>query len=392
MSLLIPATGLPTSAGKVAFFGGGGSGKTLTSVLLALGVSIELHHRAPIVFVDPEGVQEFVTPICAAENVPLFVVPSRTFVEMRDALHEAEDAGCCAFVVDHYDGMFAELAQAQKGKLNLQGRQLPFQHREELVRIWEEWVRTFRASRLTTIFNGRIGWTWGDDEDQSGDPIKVKLGTKMRGESDAGYEPNLLIELEAIQDAEKRAKKSRSKQGSIHHHAYVLKDRRLLLNGLHFEWKDLNAYKVGDYAAVWKAFAPHFHPAGTVGTDPVSQRPSRSSADLFAPVSGESAFSERTRRVTIAIEEINAALHAIWPGQTAPEKRLRDIVRQTVFNTRSQAKIDTLSAETIEWGWTIVKHFESDAAGINVLNEAEVVALIQSCKDLERDAEKAMVL
>lgn len=391
MSLLIPSNGLPSSAGKVALFGGGGAGKSITSTLLAVGASIELHNRAAIVFVDPEGVAEFVKPICDAEGVPLFIVPSRTFVEMRDALREAEDAGCCAFVVDHYDGIFAELAQSQKEKLNLQGRQLPFQHREELVRIWSQWVEQFRASRLHTIFNGRLGWVWGDDEDTAGDAVKVKLGTKMRGESDAGYEPNLLIELEAIQDKEKREKKSRSKQGSIRHHAYVLKDRKMLLNGLHFEWKDLNRYVQGDYKKVWKDFAPHFAASGSGAAAASETRTHRSSAELFAPFSGESAFSERTRRVTIAVEEINAALSAIWPGQTAQEKRLRDIVRQTLFDTRSQAKIDTLSAETIEYGWKIMSHFEADCADINVQSEAEVIALIASCKQLERESADAMV-
>lgn len=393
MNLLQPATDIAAGAGKVAIFGGGGSGKTLTSILLAIGLSKTHHDGRAIVFVDPEGVSEFIAPICAAEGVPLFVVPTRTFVEMREALAEAEDADACVFVVDHYDTIFRELTEAQKLKLNLVGHQLPYAHREELVRLWDEWVRTFRASSLDCVFTGRLAWDWGDDEDAAGDPLKVKLGTKMRGESDAGYEPNLLIELERL-DQFTRDKITKRKNGQIAHVARVLKDRRMVLNGLSFSWKDLNAYKAGDYQRVWHDLASHFLPVGRRGDHSESRHVlgGRSSAELFAPVSGDSAFTMRARRVTIAAEEIQAALATIWPGQTTEEKRLRHIVLETLFQSRSWTAIETRAPEVVEAGWRIMQHFEAACADINVKDEAEVIACIQSCKDLELETAKAMVL
>ncbi len=394
MTLLQPSAFLENSAAKVGIFAPPGAGKTLTSILLAIGISKELCNGAAIAFVDPEGAAEFIKPVCDIEQVPLFVVPSRTFVDMRDALTEAEAGGCCAFVVDHYDGIFRELTEAQKTALNLIGRKLPYQHREELVRIWDAWVRQFRASPVHCVFNGRLAWEWGDDEDESGDPVKVKLGTKMRGESDAGYEPNLLIELEAIQDKEKRDRKTRSKQGHITHFARVLKDRRMVLNGRSFSWKDLNGYKADDYKRVWKDFAAHFAmaPGITKGAGQVASGSGRSSNGLFVPVSGESSFAERSRRVTIAIEELQAALNAIWPGQGGEEKKMRAIVLETIFKSRSWTAIEGMTAEAVEAGWAIMRHFESAAQDINVRSEPAVVALIQSCKDLERERVEASVL
>lgn len=372
---------------RVGLFGPPSSGKTLTSLLIALGISKELNGGAGIALVDSEGIEEFVEPICKAEQVPLFVAPAHTFVEMCEALTEAEQAGLCAFVVDHYDGMFRELTEGQKAKLNLQGRKLPYQHREELVRLWDAWVRQFRASPCHCVFNGRLAWDWGDDEDESGENIKVKLGTKMRGESDAGYEPNLLIELEAIQDLTKRHKKTRSKAGTITHFAHVLKDRRMILNGRSFSWKDLNGYEAGGYKAVWTALAPHF--AGSSGSrDTRAVSVGRSSAELFEPVRGESAFAERERRVAIAIEEIQGALNTIWPSVNGTEdKRLKNIVLESLFKTKSWTKIATFAPEVLESAWKVMQSFESDLASsqISPKDEPQIIALIASCRDLEKD-------
>jgi hypothetical protein len=113
---------------------------------------------------------------------------------------------------------------------------------------------------------------------------------------------------------------------------------------------------------------------------------------LFQPVTGESAFSERQRRVTIAIEEIQGALNTLWPGQTADDKRLRYTVMETLFRTRSWTAINAFSAEVVEHGWKILQHFEADAASINVHDEAAVIALIVSCKELEAERTESMVL
>src|ERR671919_800361 len=99
-------------------------------------------------------------PICDAEGVPLLVIKSRAFADMKAVARGAEDRGCCA----------------------------------------------------------------------------------------------LLIEMEAIQDAQARVTKTRAKRGSILHHAYVLKDRWRTLNGRTFSFRDLNAYEPGDYEPVFKAF------------------------------------------------------------------------------------------------------------------------------------------
>ena len=187
-----------TRRAKVGMYGGGGSGKTLTATLLAIGLSKELHNHAPIKFFDTEDQADFIDPICRAEGVPLSVVKSRSFIDMRDAHRSAADEGCCALIVDSYSHPPRELEEALKQKLDYVGRRLPFQHREQIFTIWGEWVREMRSSPLHVFLNGRLSWEWDEEDDDAGDARPVKIGTKMRGDADAGYEPDLLIEMDQI--------------------------------------------------------------------------------------------------------------------------------------------------------------------------------------------------
>lgn len=390
MNLLQPATYSRAST-SLSIFGPGGSGKSLTAILIAIGNSIERRNRAGIALVDPEDVSDFLLRICEIEGVPLFTMKRRTFVEMRDALKEAEDAGLSAFVVDHYDGIHRELIEAQKDALDLRGHALPYQHREELIRHWDDWVRRVRASSCDCLFNGRLAWNWGDDENESGDAVKVRLGTKMRGDGDADYEPDLLIEMELI-ERRVREQKSHAKRIENLHFAYVRKDRTQALSGMQFQWKDLHGYKKGDYQAVWKHVAPYFAqfaPDRGLSTRAETGEPVRSSGELFAKPRRDTAFAERAKRITIAVEEIQAALAALWPGQSAEDKRMRAIVTETIFKSRSWTAIESMLPETVEAGWRIMQTFETAATDkdepLNVRDEAAVVACIQSCKDLESE-------
>lgn len=381
-------------AARALLYGPGGSGKSVTAILLAIGRS-HARGKAPIAFVDPEHVEEFLRPITDAEGIDLLVEPSSTFADMIAAREAAEAAGCCAFVVDHYDQMHRELTDAQKAKTNHQGRKLPYHHREELIRVWDAWVSTFRTSPLDYFFTARRGWDYGDTEDENGDASFVKLGTKARGDADAMYEPDLLIEMERI-DKFTRDKLSKRKQGEIVHIARVLKDRRMTLNGRSFEWKDLNAYTVGAYKAVYDKFSPHFSPVANERRLLRPEGVQRSSESFFTAPAGESAFTERMRRVTVAVEEIQAALNTIWPGQTSDEKRLRNIVMETLFKSRSWTAIEAMSPEVLEQAWRSIQAFETAASDedqqINVKDAAQVIALIASCLEMERSATGAMVL
>src|SRR5689334_16331526 len=160
MTLLQLATSAQSSA-KIGLQGGFGSGKTLTATLIALGLSKTFHDSAPICIVDGENAASFVSDVCAIESVPLLRVPSHTFIDMREGLHEAEGE-CCAFIVDNYDSASKELVAAFREKTGLEGRRLQFHHRDTIMDVWDQWTREMRASALHCVLNGRISWEWED--------------------------------------------------------------------------------------------------------------------------------------------------------------------------------------------------------------------------------------
>ena len=81
-------------AAKIAGYGPQGSGKTTTLGMLALGLSITYHDRAPVAMHDTENGSDYLAPLFAIEGVPLVVHKSRAFADLLALLDEAEPAGC----------------------------------------------------------------------------------------------------------------------------------------------------------------------------------------------------------------------------------------------------------------------------------------------------------
>ena len=391
--LLQPAvyTSRPMKAG---LFGPPGSGKSTTAALIAIGLSRQFHNHAPVAMFDTEDQSDFLIPLFQAEGVPLQVVKSRAFVDLQESVREAE-ASCCAFICDSYSHVPRELEDALKEKTGYVGRKLPWHHREQFFAVWESWIIQMRESPLHMFLNGRLSFDWDDVEDNDGETQKVKVGTTMMGDSQAGYEPDLLIEMDAIRDSLVRTKTTQTKRGQMKHAAVIRKDRWRALHGKTIVWPDLNDYTKGDYEAVYKAFASHIEQLHLGHSRMATQSSARRrSSDLFTAPRGESAFAERTRRVTIAVEEIKGALNALWPGRTDEEKRLRDIVQETLFSTRSWTKVEMMLPEVLDSAVATMHLFEEAAMDKtnNVKDQASVIALIADCKRQQTEMREAAVL
>jgi len=380
MALLKPAT-VEQSAAKVGLFGPQGSGKTTTAALLLVGLSKTFHGGAPVAFLDTENGSDYLVPIFEVEGVKLLVVKSRAFKDMRAALREAEEAGCCGYLVDSYTHTWQELNDSLKKQLKV--TRLEFKHMDQLKGMWRGWTDQMLNSPLHVFLNGRLGYVWDREEDETGKKGDlVKLGTKMKSEADAGYEPSLLIEMEGIQSADARAKRTRTKKSTITHHAYVLKDRWRTLNGKTLTFADLNSYKPGDYKKVFEAFRPHFDLLAIGKAEQRAVDGNRTSAELFDGA-GDSAYEQRARRVRITIEEFDGTLMKLWPGQDAKSKALRNLTVETIFATRSWTAVESKKLEELERGLAVLRRFEErtqDGDASALTDAPTAVALLGDCK------------
>jgi hypothetical protein len=361
------------SAAKVGIFGRQGSGKTTTSALIALGLSKAYHKNAPVAFLDTENGSDYLVPIFEQEGVELLVVKSRAFKDMRAALTEAEAGGCCTYLVDSYSHPWQELTNTFKEKSRR--KKLEFHHMDALKTMWRGWTDQMLNSPLHVILSGRLGFEWGEEETDEGRNL-VKLGTKMKSESEAGYEPSLLIEMEALQDADVRLKQSRTKKGTIVHHCYILKDRWRTLNGRTFQFKDINQYRSGDYKRVFDAFLPHWSQLVIGGTQRAVD-PARTSGAMFADGVGESVGQQMARRQQIASEEVAGILSHLWGGQTANEKKIRQSLLHELFGTFSWHAIETAPAKKLERAVDILREFQTAAESNLPSTPEDAVSLLQ---------------
>jgi hypothetical protein len=367
------------SAAKVGIFGRQGSGKTTTSALITIGLSKTYHNGAPVAFFDTETGSDFVIELFETEGIELLVVKSRAFKDMRTALAEAEKAGCCAYLVDSYTHPWQELTAAFKKKSSK--NRLEFHHMDQLKTLWRGWTDQMLNSSLHVVLSGRLGFEWGEEESTDGGERKlVKLGSKLKGESEAGYEPSLLIEMEGVQDSEARMKKSKAKRGSIVHHALVLKDRWRTLNGRGFQFKDINAYKAGDYKPVFDAFSPHWSRL-VIGSQQRSLDASRTSEDLFDAPGGQSIFAERQRRKEIATEEVQAMLVKVWPGQDAASKQAKQAAIKQLFDVYAWRSVEEKPLEEIERALAAMQKFVAQMEATPPANHDAAIDLLAECRD-----------
>jgi hypothetical protein len=313
---------------------------------------------------------------------------------MRQALREAEELKACAFISDSYSHPWAELQKSLKAQLKV--TKLEFHHMQQLQDLWSEWVDQFLNSPLHCLFAGRLAYEWENEVDiDTGKMGFHKAGTKMRSEKDAGYEPHLLVEMEAVRVLDEvretkvagRRKKTRVEKkagGHFLHRVHVLKDRARVLNGKMFEFADINDYQPGDWKAVYQALEPHFAKMhiGAGGNRAIDV--GRSSAVLFNG-QGDSDYHRRAKRVGIVLEEIEGTLTALWPGQDAKSKALKALVVETLFNTRSWKAVEAAPLEILEAQLRALQLFEegvkSGAQAPAVSDPAQCAAFLIMCKE-----------
>jgi hypothetical protein len=367
------------SAAKVGIFGRQGAGKTTTAALMAIGFSKTFHQNAPVYFFDTESGSDFVVDLFKAEGVKLIHGKSRSFKDMRAGLTEADATGACAYLVDSYTHPWQELVSTFKAKSKR--KKLEMHHQDELKTLWRGWTDQMLASPAHCLLAGRLGFEWGEEDDEeTGGRKLIKLGSKLKGESDAGYEPHLLIEMEQLQGADTRMKKTRTKKGSSEHHAYVLKDRWRSLSGRMFTFKTLNDYKPGDYKKVFDPFLPHWGKL-TIGGAHSSIDASRTSEDLFDGPGGHSVYAERQRRKEIATEEVQAMLVKVWPGQDAASKAAKQAAIKQLFGVYAWRSVEEKSLEEAERALAAMQQFIVRSEAKPPANHDAAIDLLAECRD-----------
>lgn len=310
---------------KLGIYGEAGSGKTMTSTRVAIGLHAHIKSDKPIFFMDTETGSDFVHDKIAAETgFPLQVAKTRAFADLLVAIDEIPEGSILIIdSITHYWNELIEsyLKKYQKMRLTLKDWQL-------LKAMWREYADRYINSKLHIIVAGRSADKWADVEDEDGAKELRKVGTKMRAETEFSYEPSLLVEMELIQV-------SPTIGGALLHRAHVRKDRFDLINGQHFDNPG------------FEAFLPHIQKLNLGGEHLAIEAGRNSQAIFDDPNIGE----KRAIRKEILLEKIGNEIKKLYPGQTERDKGARIALMEQVFGTNSWTEVSTfLKIDALEAG------------------------------------------
>jgi hypothetical protein len=384
---------------KGSVYGGPGSGKTTLVAMLLLYLSITFHKKAPVAWLASEKGVDFVIDFFKAENVPLLVSRSRSFVDLKNAHEEALKAGCCGLGIDSTSHFWADLST--NGMKNGKGPRL-----SRIMRIKEEWApfaADFQDFPIHSIATGRLGYKWEDVEveNDKGELEKEisRAGTKMKAESDFGHEPDLEIQMEAVEDPDfirfekVRGRARRMFKSQMLHAAIIKKSRAWALSGKGFTWKDQPTYKPGYFKEIGECFRPHFEAINIGGIHHVTDLGSPSSAALFQN-GNEQSYHEAILKKTAALEDWFATMDMILPGRTDEGKRQRMLVTEAITGVRSKSRFESYDVSQLLQcvGWLLSFEHRVKQEGwplpIKDVKDADLIKQLDLAKEDFREALK----
>jgi len=369
MSLLQEATINEQGAAKMAWYGPQGSGKTTAATLVAAGLSLTYHKGAPIAFFDTEKGSDFAKNLLDVEGVKMLRVKSRAFSDLLQSVKEAEQAGCCAFIVDSMSHVWSELMDAFCRAKKI--KRIEFQHWRELKASWGEWTDSMLNSPLHMLLCGRAGKVYEYEENENGKKELVTTGTKFKAEGEFGYEPDLLVELWLEREDGKK------KGSHLIHKGIVLKDRSAHVNGHEFSWKD-KSYKKGDYRLVFNCFDAYFKSL-TIGQH--SAAISSATSDRMFDSNGDGSYVRQQKLRQAGIEDWDATMDLMFPGSTAAMKRNRAIVGEAITGVRSRTKFEQFDVKQIQECVGTLMALEHRLKSEPVATESDLLSMVEIAKE-----------
>lgn len=362
---------------KAGFLGYQKSGKSFTAVLLAIGTRKFFNLQGPIAFYDTESGSGYVAEMVKKETgTDLLGCRSRSFKSLMQFTQDCMEAKVSVAIVDSIthpwrelcDSYLLQLNEARKSKGWNPLQKLEFQHWSAIKGLWQPWSDFYLNSPLHIVVCGRAGVIWEMEKNAETNRTElIQAGTKMKTESEFGFEPSLLVEMEREQVPD-------GKGGfKITHQATVIGDRFNEMDGLTC---------ANPSFAFFEPHVKRLRPGAHATVD------TRSQTATGADEMGQGDFERERKLRTIYCEEIQGEIVSKYPGQSSDEKRLKADLMQKFFGTRSWTKIESLDSVALKSGLDALRREfgieteDEDDGGLGPTNgeNAPTGALVQSLR------------
>jgi len=210
----------PTQAKlKLGLYGPQGSGKTLTSLLVAEGLAARENKR--IAFIDTEQGYSFYSIEIPERRVhpagfDFDVYHTRSIMDALELAQNLDSSIYGVLILDSVTHFWQAAIEAYSGARTSRDT-IPFQAWGAIKRPYKKLMEAFLNGDFHAILCGREGKEVSDTEDGS---LKI-IGTKIKAEGETGYEPHILVHMTNVRDDQK----------NFHVEAYFEKDRSGILAG-----------------------------------------------------------------------------------------------------------------------------------------------------------------
>jgi hypothetical protein len=360
MGLLKPASN-QTAYLKVGALGFEGSGKTYLAKEFAIGMALKGNKK--VAWFDTEKGSDFHIETFKKAGIQLDVVKSRAFRDLVATIKEAEQGKYDFLIIDSITHVWRDLVDSY---LKSKGRNfLAMKDWGILKTEWAQYTDLYVNSKLSIAMLGRAGHEYDMSEDDDGNQEIKKSGTKMKVETETGFEPDLLIECfksPKVTVSEKTVKgkkttKTKLERGFINK-CIVVKDRTDTMNG-----REIEMPKFKDFASVvsFLNFGGEHHGVDTT----------RDSTEMFDNNGDEKSYYEIKKQKEIAFEELSDLLVKIEASGTSKEAQKKRIeVLEFAFKTSARRAIEDMRLETIRAGIIQIQEKYLPDAHQKQINEA----------------------
>ena len=318
---------------KCGILGFAGSGKSFTAALIAIELAkFGQENSLPVLFLDSETGSDFLVRKFEEAEIKLEVAKTRAFVDLLKAIDEAEERKAI-LIVDSISHFWTEILDAYLSKKKKE--RISLHDWIPIKQEWREYTDRYINSKIHIIMCGRAGWEFDYEKDEDGVLELTKTGTRMKAETEMGYEPSLLLEME-------RVRRETGKIGGSHiHRCWVIKDRFDKINGKFFD------------DPTFKDFLPHIELLN-LGGEHRAVNGDRTSEGLFNSTNSK---SEYYKRKDITLEEIKDELTLIY-GKTDTDKKESIRKLKEIFGTSSKTGIENLALEALQEGLKKIKELK----------------------------------
>ena len=314
---------------KIGVLGFAGSGKTYTSCSLAIGLNKMLGNKKPVFFIDTETGADFMIRRFDKAGIKLLVAKRRAFKDLIPMCEEAEKQSEI-LIVDSISAFWTDLMESYKKKKKRNF--ISFPDWGILKEEWKRFTDWYINSPIHCIICGRAGWIYSEWEDQDGQAKLEKVGTKMKAETEFGYEPSFLVEMERI-----KVGGDGSKIGErIVHRAHILKDRNDVLDG-----KSFDDPKFDDFLPTIQLL--------NLGGEHFALDTKTTSEEMFDD-NGKPEWRKEQEQKTIVLEELSGLVDRHFPSTSAKEKVARLALSQFVFGTTSKKALEDMKLRDLQVG------------------------------------------